>query len=123
MRVGYLLTMKSNASDFVIGNNEGHGYAQIRRFIEHQLKEHGALVSVDGERLHTLRKEFSIPDDLKPLPGYQEADGEDDRELVIFDSDFSGYTDDEMWALINFFIEEGNMNVLFFVGATLISRA
>jgi len=89
------------------------GVVQLLKFIKDQLKKEGKQVRIGGEEYYFTVKEFELGKGLT-------LNGEVDPEAVS-ETDFSLFSDDEMWNLINWIAVRGKSEDLYGVGATQIT--
>ena len=89
------------------------GVVQLLKFIKDELKKEGKQVRIGGEEYYFTVKEFELGKGLT-------LNGEVDPEAVS-ETDFSLFSDDEMWNLINWIVVRGKSEDLYGVGATQIT--
>ena len=89
------------------------GVVQLLKFIKDELKKEGKQVRIGGEEYYFTVKEFELGKGLT-------LNGEVDPEAVS-ETDFSLFSDDEMWNLINWIAVRGKSEDLYGVGATQIT--
>jgi hypothetical protein len=112
----FVLTAREEVLDIKINNFTKMGkpgVVQLLTFIKDKLKKEGNQVRIGGEDYCFTVKEFELGKNLI-------LNGEVDPEAVS-GADFSLFSDDEMWDLINWIAVRGKSEDLYGVGATQIT--
>ncbi len=112
----FVLTARDDVLDIKIDNFTKMGkpgVVQLLTFIKDELKKEGNQVRIGGEEYYFTVKEFELGKTLI-------LNGEVDPEAVS-ETDFSLFSDDEMWDLINWIAVRGKSEDLYGVGATQIT--
>ncbi len=112
----FVLTAREDVLDIKIDNFTKMGkpgVVQLLTFIKDELKKEGNQVRIGGEDYYFTVKKFELGKGLI-------LNGEVDPGAVS-ETDFSLFSDDEMWGLINWIAVRGKSEDLYGVGATQVT--
>ena len=89
-----------------------HGVVQLLTFLMNELKKKNTTVKIVGEEYYFTMRDFKLG---RALLLNDKVDPE-----AVSKTDFSQFSDDEMWDLINWIAMNGKSKDLYGVGATQI---
>ncbi|MGD0153786.1 MAG: hypothetical protein ABSC17_08520 [Thermacetogeniaceae bacterium] len=112
----FILTAKEDILDFKIENFKKMGYSgkvQLLTFFRDELKREGNKTRIGDEEYYYTVKEFRLG---KTCMLTDEVDEEE-----ITGADFSQFSDEEMWDLINWIAVKGKSQDLYGIGVTQVT--
>lgn len=112
----FILTAKEDVLDFKIENFKKMGYpgrVHLLTFIRDELRREGNKTRIGDQEYYFIIKEFRLG---KTCMLTDEVDEEE-----ITGADFSQFSDEEMWDLINWIAIKGKSQDLYGIGATQVT--
>ncbi|VBB09565.1 Hypothetical protein LUCI_4860 [Lucifera butyrica] len=118
--VSFLLTMKKDMAERMAELSVNTGKARLINFIREQMEENGTEFSANGENIYSMLV-TSRPKQIKEILGRYFKDGGLFYEWKIPDlnqEDFSGFSEEELWAMIYSLLHRGKISELKVIGGT-----